>query len=194
MADRFVSVFERLERFADRPAAIAMIGLWATAEAIVLPVVPDVGLCLLVLAAPRRSAHLFAAVVVGAVVGTVVLAALSAQAPDAVRAMLLGLPGIDPAMLAEADGTLDRHGIAGFARFGPGTPLKVFTDAWVVQGGEVPGLLVGAALNRLTRIGPAVLVAAAVGWFLGRWIRRREGLTLAAYGAFWLLVYAILLG
>ena len=189
-----MSVFERLERFADRPAAIALIGLWAMAEAIVLPIVPDVGLCLLVLAAPRRTAHLFAAVVVGALVGTMLLAALSAQAPDAVRAMLLGLPGIDPAMLAEAGGTLDRHGVAGFARFGPGTPLKVFTDAWVVQGGEIPGLLAGAFLNRLTRIGPAALIAVAIGWFLGRWLRRRERLTLAAYGAFWLLVYAILLG
>ncbi len=187
-------VLDGLTRFARQPAAIATIGLWAMAEAVVLPIVPDVGLLLLVLAAPRRAVHLFAAVVVGGLVGTALLAALSAAAPETVRAMLLSLPGIDPAVLAEAEGTLARHGIAGFAQFGPGEPLKVSTVAWVGQGGEIPGLLAGALLNRLTRIGPALLVSVAIGSLLGRWIRRHERLTLSVYGVTWLLVYAVYLG
>ena len=188
-----MSAFDRLEQFAGGRAAIATVGVWAVAEALVLPIVPDVGLCLLVLAAPRRAAQLFAAVVVGGVVGTMLLAALSAEAPNLVRAMLLGLPGIDQAMLADANGTLARQGIVGFAQFGPGAPLKVYTHAWVGQGGEIPGLLVGTILNRLTRIVPTMLVAAAIGWRLRDWLRRRERLTLAAYGAFWLVVYALYL-
>ena len=45
--------------------APATMAIWAAAEAIVLPIVPDVGLCLLFLAAPRRTLLLFAAVVIG---------------------------------------------------------------------------------------------------------------------------------
>lgn len=188
-----MNVIDRLADLAGRPAASATMGLWAAAEAVVLPIVPDVGLCLLVLAAPRRAGRLFAAVVVGGLVGTLLLAALSATAPDGARALLLSLPGIDPGVLVEADATLARHGIAGFGQFGPGAPLKVYTHAWVGQGGELPGLLVGSILNRLTRIGPTLLVAAAIGWRLAGWVRRRGVFTLCVYAAFWLLVYALYL-
>ena len=185
---------DRLESFAGRAAATATMGIWALAEAIVLPVVPDVGLCLLVLAAPRRAGPLFAAVVAGGLVGTVVLAAMSTAWPDAVEAMLLGLPGINSATLVEASGTVARDGVAGFAQLGPGIPLKVYTDAWVGQGGDLVGMLGGTILNRLLRIGPALVVAAAIGWRLAPWIRRHERLTLFAYASLWLAVYAAYLG
>ena len=169
------------------------IGAWAAAEAIVLPVVPDVGLCLLVLAAPRWTLRLFLGVVAGALLGTLLLAALSTVSPRGVESMLLGLPGIDAAMLADADAAVADRGIGAFAQFGPGAPLKVYTDAWMGHGGDAAGLLVGAVLNRLTRIGPAILVAAVLGWRLGGWIRSRERPLLAAYAAFWILVYSVYL-
>lgn len=187
-----MTVFARLEAFARRPAAGATIAVWAAAEAIVLPVVPDVGLGLLVLAAPRLAGRLFLAVVAGALVGTVLLAILATAAPDSARAMLIRIPGIDAATLAEADAKLAGEGIAGFAQFGPGAPLKVYTEAWVRRGGDITGLLVGTVLNRLARIGPAILVAAVLGWRLGSWIRKRERLILLAYSAFWLAVYVVL--
>jgi hypothetical protein len=188
-----VSVLDRIAAFAHRPAAGYALGVWAAAEAVVLPIVPDVGLCLLVLAAPRRAARLFAAVLAGALLGTIVLAALTVALPEAVRSMLLSIPGIDSAVLAEARETVTRDGVAGFAQFGPGTPLKVYSEAWVGIGGDLPGLLLGAILNRLTRIGPGLLVAAAVGWFAGPWLRRHERATLAGYSGLWLLVYGLYL-
>lgn len=188
-----MTFIDRLATFAARPAASVTMGCWAAAEAIILPVVPDVGLCLLVLAAPRRAAQLFLAIVAGALVGTLLMAVLSTAAPNGVRSMLLSLPGIDATMLAEADMTLADRGIAGFGQFGPGAPLKVYTDAWVGEGGDVPGLLAGTVLNRVTRIGPAMLVAAALGWSLGRRIREWERPLLLAYAAFWIVVYAVYL-
>jgi hypothetical protein len=185
-----VTVLDRLEAFAAKPAALATIGLWAVAEAVVLPIVPDVGLCLLVLAAPRQGARLFAAVIAGGLVGTLLLAALASAAPDLVRNALLSLPGIDAAMLADASAMLVRRGVSGFAQFGPGAPLKVYTDAWVSQGGDLPGLLVGTILNRFTRIGPSLLVVVAIGWGLRAWIRRFERLALVVYAAFWVVLYA----
>jgi hypothetical protein len=186
------NAIERIGGFAAGPAALATMAIWAAAEAVALPVVPDVGLCLLVLAAPRQSARLFAAVVGGAVVGTLVLASLTSLAPDAVRAVLLALPGIDGSLLLEANRQLERDGVLGFTQFGVGPPLKVYSTEWLSLGGEVPGLVVGAILNRLTRIGPVVLVASAAGWFLAAGIQRNAAATFAAYAAFWIGVYAIL--
>jgi hypothetical protein len=165
------------------------VGIWAAVEAILFPIVPDVGLCLLVLAAPRRAAVLFVAVVIGAIAGTLVMAAFALQAPDAARAVLLAIPAIDPALLASADQALARDGVLGFAQLGPGAPLKVYTVEWLAHGGDTAGLVVGTVLNRITRIGPALIVAAVIGQFAGSWLRRHSQLTLAAYAAFWILVY-----
>lgn len=185
---------DRVERFAGRPAAAVLMGAWAAAEAIVFPIVPDVGLGLLVLAAPRRALRLYGAVVVGAVAGTVVLAAFATQAPEAARAILLAIPGIGPATLAGVDQELARDGLAGFGQFGPGAPLKVYTVEWLARGGDAAGVLVGAVLNRITRVGPSLIAAAAVGYVAGPWLRRHSSVALAAYAAFWLLVYAAYFG
>jgi hypothetical protein len=185
-------VFERLESLATRRAAAVTIGLWAAAEAIVLPVVPDVGLCLLVMAAPRQAVRMLAAVVVGAVVGTLMLALVIGQAPDAGHAMLLALPGIDNAVIADAESRLARDGSLGFTQIGVGPPLKVYTSAWLGLGGDVPGLVVGSIMNRLTRIGSTVFIAAVAGLWLGSWMRRYAELTLAAYVLGWVGVYAAL--
>ena len=188
-----MTAFERIESFASRPAGSVTMAGWAAAEAIALPVVPDVGLCLLALAAPRMVVRLFLVVVLGALAGTLVLAGLASSAPDAAHAMLLALPGIDAAMLVQVDAALATDGVAGFAQVGPGPPLKAYTVEWVGHGGDLPGLLVGAILNRLTRIGPVVMVAAVVGWGLGAWMRRRERPILVAYAVAWIAFYAIYL-
>jgi hypothetical protein len=186
-------VFDRLEALAGTWQAAAAMGLWAAAEAIILPVVPDVGLGLLVLAAPRRAWPLFAAVVVGAIVGTLALGIVAAQDPDAVGAILLRIPGIDAAIIADARAELRGDGVLGFAQIGIGTPLKVYTAEWQALGGDPAGLIAGTMLNRLTRIGPAILLAAAGGRLLAPWIRRHAGPTLVAYAAFWTLVYVTVL-
>lgn len=186
------SVFERLESLATRQVTAVAIGLWAAGEAIVLPVVPDVGLCLLVMAAPRQAVRMLAAVVAGAVVGTLLLALLIDRAPDAGQAMLLGLPGIDDSVIADAESQLSRDGILGFTQIGVGPPLKVYTSAWLGLGGDVPGLVVGSLLNRLTRIGSTVLIVAVAGLWLGSWMRRHAEATLAAYVLGWVVVYAAL--
>jgi hypothetical protein len=173
---------------------MVVLALWGAAEAIVLPVVPDVGLGLLVLAAPGSGWRLFAAVVAGAVVGSVALWLLAAQAPDTVRAMLLAIPGIDAATLEEARAALIDRGVLGFAQLGPGPPLKVYTTEWLDLGGDVAGNAVGAVVNRLTRIGPVVVAAAVIGSRAGPWIREHAAVAIAAYVAFWIVVYAIVLG
>ena len=183
-------LLDRVAAFATSRMGLVAAGVWGLAEAIVLPVVPDVLLYLLAAAAPARAPRLFVAAIVGALTGTVVLYALATWDLDAARALVLAVPGIGPSMLATATATVDSGDPVSMALFGPGTPLKVYTVGWASGAGSVAGLLVGAILNRLTRIGPGLLVAMVVGALVPGLLRRWERIGLVAYLIGWSVVYA----
>jgi hypothetical protein len=183
----------RLERFAAGRGAVALVGLWAFAEAIVLPVVPDVALGLLVLAAPRRALVLFGGLLAASLVGTGVLFLAATVAPDAVTTVILAVPGIPASMLADARATVAEGDPTALALFGPGTPLKVYTLAWATGPGTLLPLAAGAIINRLTRIGPGLVAIALIGAVAPDLLRRHERLVLLAYAAFWVALYALYL-
>ena len=103
---------------------MAFIGAWAFGEAIVLPVVPDVALALLALASPRRAGALFGAVLVGAVSGSILLAAATSAAPASVDAMLLAVPGIDADTIATVDARLAADGVPRIRAGGTGAAAQ----------------------------------------------------------------------
>ena len=185
--------FLTLERVANEPIGWQLVALWAFAEALVFPVVPDVLLCLLVLAAPRRVVVLSLATLGGAVAGSLVLYALAVAQPDLARTIVLAVPGVRPAMLDQAIALLASGDLTGMAGFGPGTPLKVDTVAWAAGAGGPLGLAVGVVVNRVTRIGPDVLVAFAIGWLAPNLLRRWQWPVIAIYAALWLTVYVLYL-
>jgi membrane protein YqaA with SNARE-associated domain len=184
-------VIDRLAGFARSPGGLLLIAAWACAEAVLLPIVPDVVLLPLLAAAPRATPRLVLALVVGALVGSAILAWLVLADPDRVRSILVALPGIDVSTLRTVEADLSTHGAAAFAAVGPGVPLKVYTTAWIGAGGS-PLVLAGAVvLNRLTRIGPGIVVAAAVGQVAPRALRHHERLALAAYAVGWIALYLL---
>ena len=122
--------FSTLERVAQKPIGWWLVAIWAFAEALWLPIVPDFLLCLLVLAAPRRAGALFLAVVAGSMLGSLVLYAAAVAAPEVVRTIVLAVPGVRPEMLDQASTLLAGGDPIRMAGFGPGTPLKVETVAW----------------------------------------------------------------
>jgi hypothetical protein len=190
-AGRASTIIERLEQFAATRQAAVLVGVWGMAEAIALPVVPDVALYLLVLAAPRQAGRLFAATIAGALVGSAILAGLTMLDPGAARSLMLAIPGISPTMLEAADRTLAGGDLLGFVGIGPGTPVKVYTVAWVLAGGAPLLLPVGVIVNRLTRMGPGVLVTALIGAFAPAFLRRHERVALAIYIVLWILTYVL---
>lgn len=194
MTDAARGPVDRLAAFAGRPAASLLVAAWAAAEATVLPIVPDVGTAALVLASPRHVVRLLVAIVIGAVFGSLVLGGLFATAPGAVRDLVLAVPGVHGFLLDAARADLERAGVLGFAQVGPGPPLKAYSLEWLALGGNAPGLVAGAVVNRISRIGPVLLVAAVLGWAFGDLIRRRPAMTAVAYGAFWIAVYAYTFG
>ena len=183
--------FRRLQWIASGRAGLVLVGVWAFAEAIVFPIIPDVAIGLLALVVPRRALALFAALVAGALAGTAVLYLLSLAAPGAVESMLLALPGINHTMIAAARDTVAAGNPASIALVGPGTPLKVYTLAWATGPATPLALAVGAVLNRITRIGPVLLLLAALGWVAPGFLRRHDRLVLATYAIAYLVLYAI---
>lgn len=185
--------FGTLEAIAGGRAGVAILAAWGFAEALVLPVVPDVLLYLLVAIAPRRTAMLFAASVIGALVGTAILYTVATARPEFAASIVLAVPGIDPLMVDAARRQVSGGDPLSLAAFGPGTPLKAYTVAWASGAGTMSGLVIGTVLNRITRIGPGLLIAAAVGVLAPRWLRRHQRLILLAYLIGWTIVYAVYL-
>jgi len=182
--------FRRLEWLAGSWWGLLLLAAWGCAEAIALPVIPDLALGLLVLVAPRRALVLFAATILGGLAGTAVLYVATLADPAAVRTMLLALPAIRPSVLSEATSLVASGDPFALVLFGAGAPLKVYAWAWVAGAGTPAGLGLGVVLNRLSRIGPVVLVTAVIGTVGAGFIRRHDRFTLTAYAAFWIAVYA----
>lgn len=185
---------DRIATFAQRRTGWMLAAAWGLGEAIVLPVVPDVALYLFAAAAPLSTLRLFLAATLGAVAGTAFLYALATADPAAATAIVLAVPGIDARMLADAGAAVATGDPGSMALFGPGIPLKVYTVGWADGAGDVVGLLLGAVLNRVTRIGPGLVVAAALGLAAPTFLRRWERPGLFLYGLGWLVVYALYFG
>jgi hypothetical protein len=189
-----IGILDRLAGIASSRRGVLLVAAWAFAEAIALPVVPDIALGLLALAAPRQVLRLFLVLVVAALAGTAVLYAVATAAPDAAYALLTSLPGIDAAAVDIARGTVAAGDPASVAGFGPGMPLKVYTLAWATGPATPVALALGVVLNRVTRVGPVVLALAILGRLAPGFLRRHERLVVGVYAAAWVATYALYLG
>jgi 1-acyl-sn-glycerol-3-phosphate acyltransferase len=187
------SVFDDLARFANGRGGSLAVFLWAFAEAVAFPVIPDVLLGLLLLAAPRRFAILFVSLCLGSLTGSLLLYALTAADPEGVRQGLLALPGINQPMVAAASRTVASGSPTCLLLFGPGTPLKVFTFAWANGGISAVGFLPAVVLNRVSRIAPLALVEVCLGLLAPGFLRRRERLVVSLYAVAYLATYALYL-
>ncbi len=188
-----LSLLSNLARFANGRAGPLAIFLWALAEAVALPVIPDVLLGLLLLAAPRRFLILFAALCLGSLAGSLLLYGLTMADPEAVRHLLLGLPGINEPMVTAASRTVASGNPSCLLLFGPGTPLKVFTFAWANGAVSPNGFLPAVILNRISRIAPLALAQAGLGTLAPDFLRRHERMVLGLYVAAYVATYALYL-
>ena len=176
------------ERLAGRWQAIVIVAAWGLGEAIVLPVVPDVLLYLFATAAPRRAGPLLGWAVVGAMVGSLFLSAVTLSEPANGRAIVLSVPGITTLTLDDAETAVRDGDPLVMVHLGPGIPLKVYSVAWWEGSGTPLGYVVGVVANRLVRIGPGVALFALAGLLLPGFVRRRERLLLVAYAVFWIAI------
>lgn len=154
-----------LRRGADHRAATALVGAWGVAEALWLPVMPDVAVAVVALWAPRRWRRLAVAAVAGSLVGGAVAHRIGASGRR--PPLLLVTPG----MVTAVDRWLADEGARGVLHQPlSGVPFKVFAYRAAPAGVSSGGLLASASLGR----GPRLF---AVGWAfsrVGRVIARRR--------------------
>jgi len=182
------SITDGLARLANRRATAVFVAVWGFGEATIFPLVPDLLLYPLAVAAPRRAASLFGWTLVGAILGSLVLSSIALNDAAAARDLVLGVPGIRPDMLEIATASVVGGDPLSMVHLGPGVPLKLYSVAWWAGPGTPLAYVVGVIANRLVRIGAGVVVFAVLGWLAPGWVRRHEWLALAAYAAFWLVV------
>jgi membrane protein YqaA with SNARE-associated domain len=182
---------DAIARFAATRRAMVLVAAWAFAEAIVLPIVPDVALDLLALAAPRRAGGLFVVATLASLAGSLVLFAVATATPAPARDLVLAVPGVHPALVDGAVQTVASGAPWSIAQFGPGTPLKVFTLAWAAGPATLLPFLIAVILNRVSRIAPTLIAAAVLGAAAPVWVHRHERLVLVGYAAAWVALYAL---
>jgi len=184
---------EESERAGPSAWGNVLFAAWGFAEATLLPIVPDVGLYPVAVAFPRSALRLFLDVLVGALAGSAVLYVSTVAAPDLASELVLTVPGINQALLDSASHAVADADPTSMALVGPGTPLKVFTVAWALGPNQPVPWLAGVLVNRLTRIGPGVVVAVVLGILAPTWARRHARALLVAYVLGWVALYVVLL-
>ncbi|HET9521580.1 MAG TPA: hypothetical protein VFO73_11075 [Candidatus Limnocylindrales bacterium] len=179
-----------LVRWFSSTTALWVVGVWAMAEASLFFVVPDLWLGLVALFAPRRVGWALVAIALGAIVGAVVLTALTVANPSGLSDLIGSLPGTAPADLARARDELDSGGLVAFLN-GPvqGLPVKVYIHEASQLGLSTPFTLVFTALNRIERIGLFGLVMALVGFAARGLMLRFPRTAVAGYLVAWIIFY-----
>jgi 1-acyl-sn-glycerol-3-phosphate acyltransferase len=163
--------FDRARTLARAPAALWICFGWGVAEALWLPIVPDVPVALLAAAAPSRLLLLAVAAVAGSMTGGMVAYALGAA--GAGGWLLSHAPMVTDRMQIHAAGQLTVEGAPTLlAQPWTGIPFKVFGYQAVSSGiGAGPFLLMSLA-GRGFRILVAGGVFAVAFWPLHRFIPR----------------------
>lgn len=184
---------EPFASLAADPLVLILLLAWGAGEALFLPVVPDVLLGLLVLAAPWQLGPLLLAAVAGGVSGAVAGWWLLLERPSLVRRVLAAQPGLGRRGLDQAEERVSRQGpLRAFAQVGPGLPLKAYLHAvGVIAPATPPWTIAGLALvNRLARLGPVAIAFAVLHPFAVGWPPALLGVAWVAgwalfYGAYW---------
>ncbi|HEV2754967.1 MAG TPA: lysophospholipid acyltransferase family protein [Actinomycetota bacterium] len=174
--------FDRVTAAAGSRGAVAAMAVWAVAEALAWPVIPDFFLLPLVVLAPHRWRLLFAAALAGSLAGGVI--SYAAGSGEAGRALLEHAPLVTDRMVGEAAARLaDGGGGALLTQPLAGIPYKVFSYQAAPAGVTGVEFVAFSAVAR----GARFLAMALIGAALGRWLRplwkRFGGHALVLYAA-----------
>lgn len=175
----------RVQHLARTRAGLAVAFAWGLLEALVVPIVPDVGVAIMVIAAPARALPIAAAATAGSVVGG--LLAYLVGATLGPPPMLL----VTDRMVTAVQGWLHAEGAAALWRqpLG-GVPFKVFAYLGGTAGAPATAFLATSAAARGARILAAALVSAGLGRLLALVPRHRQPLAYALGMAAGLTVFA----
>jgi membrane protein YqaA with SNARE-associated domain len=157
---RAPSAYARARRFALSRGALVAVFLWATAEAVLWPIVPDFVLLPLAIAAPARAVKLIGAALLGTLLGGLV--AYSAGGTALGGHVLAHAPLVTDRMIAFAGSSLAENGPSVLlGQPWSGVPYKVF--AYQAAPVEVGPFMIMSSLGRGARFLAFGLSGAALG-------------------------------
>ncbi|HYN87911.1 MAG TPA: hypothetical protein VER55_05255, partial [Ardenticatenaceae bacterium] len=110
------AAYRRWQAFCDSRPAVAIMFLWALAEATVWPVIPDALLVLLAAGARRRYGSILLGAILGSAVGGMLTYLFAYVAPEQATALLPRLPLVQPFMIDRAHALLEQQGALAFLR------------------------------------------------------------------------------
>ena len=142
---------------------LALVAIWAFAEATVWFIVADVPIMAVALKSGMRRGLVAALVATGfAAAGGVATWIWANASPEGVTALFERLPGIDADLIVEAAQEWDSEGLAGMTLGAfTGTPYKLYALAAVDRGSNPAMFFVASLVARLPRF---MLIAVVAGW------------------------------
>lgn len=181
-------MFDRWERFSQSRAALALLFVWAVAEATVWPILADFLLAPMALVRRSRFRALMAAVLAGMSIGGIVTVLTAHLSPGFTLDVLRDLALVGEAQIERASALLDEHGAAGFLiQPVSGVPFKVWA---VIAGGQgiLPALVIPAFIvARAARM----LAVGAIATAAGRLLRPRLRDWFAVVAALYVVLFAV---
>lgn len=181
------AMYDAWQRFSERRIALALLLVWAMAEATVWPILAEFVLVPLVLVRRTRPWTLAGACIAGMAVGGIVTVLVARSSPDFALELLRELPLVTGDHLESAARQLADHGVAGFLiQPWSGIPFK----AWAVMAGQqglAPWLVIPTFVAaRATRM----VLTAGIAHLLGRALGRRLRDWFAVVVALYLVLFA----
>jgi membrane protein YqaA with SNARE-associated domain len=175
----------RSDQLVTGRAALATAFAWGLAEAIFFFIVPDVLLTLIATRSLRSAMKATIAALAGALVGGVLVVVFAHASPDAARAYLLHIPGINAHLLERVAGQVDERGLLAVL-IGPlkGIPYKIYAVEWGTRGGALFSFLLISIPARWLRFALAAVVTRVI-------VRLIEPLTHHRASIEWLLLAVI---
>lgn len=171
-------------------AVLALVALWAFAEATLFFIVADVPIMAIgIRHGPRRAIVAACIAALAAAAGGLAMLEWAARDPVASRAAIESLPGIGSALVDRAVAGWNEGGAWAMltASFG-GTPYKLYAYAAGIGGTGAAGFLLASIAARL----PRFLLVALVAGLAGPHLRRRlpPGLLWPLFAGCWIAFYA----
>jgi hypothetical protein len=163
---------------------------WGLAEGLFFFIVPDVYISFAALFALRAGAMAWLFSIVGSVTAILIIYLLIAILGMNYPVFLEIIPGISGSLIARVGASLAAEGLpyTPLLALG-GVPLKVYAGSAFSLGLSLGSVLVWTVFARVVRIAPTFAVAAAIRGLFRRQIDNHPGISLAAFGLFWLAFY-----
>lgn len=164
---------DRWRDIARGRAGLVVCFAWAVAEATVWPVLPDVALFLLIVAAPQRAWKLALATATGSAIGGMVTLAASVLAPNVALAVVLHVPWIHARSIATVQQYLDTHSLLVAFLHQPwsGIPFKLWAVLAAAGGHQPLAVLPCFVIGRTLRFAAVALAAFLLGRLVARSLR-----------------------